>query len=141
MAAPSPPGRPWVLVADDDPVLRALWVAVLGGAGYRTVEATTGREAVELMRTIVPNLVILDLRMPELSGQEVLAYVRSLPVVQEIPVLVVSGHPEEAGHTGLNVVDRLAKPLDAARFLQAVERALAGTRQPPRPDLPPTAAR
>jgi CheY-like chemotaxis protein len=140
MTASSPAGRPWILIADDDPVLRALWVAVLGGAGYRTVEATTGREAVELMRTIVPNLVILDLRMPELTGQEVLAYVRSLPVVQEIPVLVVSGHPEEGGSPGLNVVDRLAKPLDATRFLQAVEQALAGARQPLRPDLLPPAA-
>jgi CheY-like chemotaxis protein len=140
MTASSPAGRPWILIADDDPVLRALWVAVLGGAGYRTVEATTGREAVELMRTIVPNLVILDLRMPELTGQEVLAYVRSLPVVQEIPVLVVSGHLEETGSSGFNVVDRLAKPLDASRFLQAVERALASARQPPRPDLLPPAA-
>jgi CheY-like chemotaxis protein len=137
--ASSPPGRPWILVADDDPVLRALWVAVLSGAGYRTVEATTGREAVELMRTVVPNLVILDLRMPELTGQEVLAYVRSLPVVQEIPVLVVSGHPEESGGIGLNVVDRLAKPLDAATFLRAVQQALAGVRRPPRPNLPPAA--
>jgi two-component system, cell cycle response regulator DivK len=126
MASAVPRPRSWILVADDDPSVRSVWVEALRQAGYRPIEATTGREALELMRTVVPELVVLDLRMPGLSGQEVVASVRHSPTLWQTPVLIISGHLEELGDQplGLNVVGRLAKPVDVLTFLQAVERAL-----------------
>jgi CheY-like chemotaxis protein len=62
-------------------------------AGYRPIEATTGREALELMRTVVPELVVLDFRMPDLSGQEFLASLRHSPALWQTPVLIISGYP------------------------------------------------
>jgi CheY-like chemotaxis protein len=131
MAASVPRPRPWILVADDDPGIRELWVTVLRNAGYRPIEATTGREVLELMHAIVPELVVLDLQMPDLTGQEVLAFLRHRPLLSRTPVLVVSGHLDDVSgqDLGLNVVDRLAKPVDVVTFLAAVERAL---RSPPR---------
>jgi CheY-like chemotaxis protein len=54
----------WLLVADDDRLVRELWVDALIQAGYRTLQAENGHDAIELMRAVVPHLVLLDLRMP-----------------------------------------------------------------------------
>jgi CheY-like chemotaxis protein len=101
-------------VADDDPLVRDLWCEALTRAGYRTLPAKTGHEAIELMRTIVPDLAILDLRMPGLTGGDVLKYLHDSAALRRIPVLIVSGfladEPAEAA-TGLNLVGRLPKPL------------------------------
>jgi CheY-like chemotaxis protein len=82
--------------------------------------------------------VILDLRMPELTGQDVLSYIRTTYVIRQTPVLVVSGHLEdiEGADFGLNVVGRLQKPVDASTLLEAVQRALAAA-APLRPGAPP----
>jgi CheY-like chemotaxis protein len=73
---------------------------------------------------------VLDIRMPDLSGEQVLTAVRHSPTLWQTPVLVISGHLEDLGDQplGLNVVGRLAKPVDVLTFLRAVERAL--TAQP-----------
>jgi CheY-like chemotaxis protein len=138
VSSPVPRARPWILVADDDPNIRRLFVTLLRESGYRPIEATTGREALELMRLVAPELVVLDLRMPELTGQEVLTYIRTTYVIRQTPVLVVSGHLDdvEGVDLGLNVVGRLAKPVDAVTILQAVQRALAAA-SPARPGVPP----
>ncbi len=109
-----------------------LWVTELARAGYRTVEAATGREALELMRTLLPDLVVLDLQMPELTGHEVLAYAQAAPGLRRIPVLVVSAYLDDADRPDLelNVVGRLAKPVDVERFLRAVEAALTRSAPP-----------
>jgi DNA-binding response OmpR family regulator len=123
------------LVADDDPAVRSLWVDVLRQAGYRPIEAATGREALELMRDVVPELVVLDLRMPDLSGEDVIVFVRHSPARWDVPVLIVSGHLDDVAekNLGLNVVGRLAKPVEVTTFLRAVERALVARPRPPDP--------
>jgi putative two-component system response regulator len=79
------------------------------------------------MRDVVPELVVLDLRMPDLTGEDVLSFMRHSPTRWDVPVLIVSGHLDDAlgKRLGLNVVGQLAKPVDVATFLKAVERALA----------------
>src|SRR5215471_4838234 len=54
----------WILIADDDDLVRKLWTEELTRIGHRAIEARTGRDALEIMETVVPDLVILDLRMP-----------------------------------------------------------------------------
>src|SRR5262245_5187020 len=127
VSSPVPSARPWILVADDDPNIRRLFVTLLRENGYRPIEAATGREALELMRLVAPELVILELRMPELTGQDVLNYIRTTYVIRQTPVLVVSGHLDdiEGVEFGLNVVGRLQKPVDSGTLLDAVQRALA----------------
>lgn len=126
MASAVPRPRPWIVVADDDSAIRSVWVTALRQAGYRPIEATTGREVLELMRLVLPDLVVLDLRMPDLTGEDVLTFLREGPTPWPTPILVISGHLEDLGSRplGLNVVGRLAKPVDVVTFLGAVERAL-----------------
>jgi CheY-like chemotaxis protein len=64
MASAVPRSRPWILVADDDASVRSVWVEALRQAGYRPIEATTGREALELMRTVVRSLSCLTSGCP-----------------------------------------------------------------------------
>jgi len=117
----------WILVADDDDLVRQLWTEALSEAGYRMVEARTGREAIDLMRTVAPDLMILDLRMPDLTGGAVLQSIQARPVLHRIPVLIISGFLEDepAVDLKLNIVARLAKPISLARLREVVASALA----------------
>src|SRR5262245_55735728 len=125
MAASVPRPRPWILVADEDPTIRTLWATVLRQAGYRPIEATNGREVLDLKPTVGPEPGLVHLPTPELTGQEVLAVLRGSPALSRTPVLVISAHLDDVAGTdlGLNVVARLAKPMDLVTFLRAVERA------------------
>jgi chemosensory pili system protein ChpA (sensor histidine kinase/response regulator) len=118
----------WILVADDDEVVRDLWTLVLTRAGYRVLTARNGREALDLMRDVIPDLIILDLHMPEMDGPTFLKVLAGAPVLQRMPVLIVSGFLEDESpraSLGLNIVGRLSKPLRQADLLAAVQAALA----------------
>ena len=127
----------WILVADDDDLVRQMWTEALNEAGYRTVEARTGREAIELMWMVAPDLMILDLRMPDLTGGAVLQSIQARPIFHRIPVLIISGFLEDepAVDLKLNIVARLAKPISLARLREVVAAALdhrtTGDRCPP----------
>jgi CheY-like chemotaxis protein len=124
----------WVLVADDDRLFRELCVDALTLAGYRTLQAENGHDAIGLMRDVVPHLVLLDLRMPGLTGSEVLQYLRGSPVLRHIPILIISGFLDDEqtrGSLGLNIVGRLSKPLTLVQLEEAVGAALAAPRERP----------
>jgi two-component system, cell cycle response regulator DivK len=130
------PAPKWILVADDDQLVRELWCEALSRTGYRTLQAQSGRDAIDLMRIVVPDLMILDLRMPGLSGSDVLRHLHESPILRQIPVLIVSGFlDDEASHdsVGLHVVGRLAKPLTLGRLLEVVQAALNARQRPPDP--------
>jgi DNA-binding response OmpR family regulator len=115
----------WILVADDDPVIREVWAEALSKAGYRAVQASDGREALRLIPKVLPDLMILDLRMPGLSGNEVLQHVRQKSELARIPVLISSGFADETHISqGLNIVGRLQKPQALTAMLDAVRAAL-----------------
>ena len=116
----------WILIADDDPRIREVWADALGRLGYRTAQAQDGREALALMTKVLPDLMILDLRMPGLSGHEVLQRIRERPDLARIPVLIDSGFPDEPHESGpgLNIVGRLQKPQTLREMLAAVQAAL-----------------
>jgi CheY-like chemotaxis protein len=113
--------RRWILVADDDKTIRRLLVRVLSDAGYAVVSARDGLEALDLAKQVYPHLIILDLRMPRMSGIQFLAH------SQHVPVIVLSGFLRDlsgdpAAHP--NVVARLEKPVSLDTLRATVERAL-----------------
>ncbi|HVS29998.1 MAG TPA: response regulator [Thermoanaerobaculia bacterium] len=103
-----------VLVVDDDPSIRRLIVAALKREGYEFLEAPNGREALELMRTKEPDVVVLDLMMPILSGWDVLRERQGDPKLQLIPVIIVSANrePEIANAIDKGICAFLPKPFD-----------------------------
>lgn len=95
----------------------------------RLITANDGRRGVELARTQAPDLILLDLHLPDMPGHEVLRELRTYPETREIPVVVVSADATDtqvARLTSAGVFGYLTKPLDVAKFLATVDRAVHG---------------
>ena len=103
-----------VLVVDDDPNIRKLIVVALKRDGYTFLEAPNGREALDLMRASRPDVVVLDLMMPVLSGWDVLRERADDDELRKIPVIVVSAKsvPEVATAVTSGICAFLPKPFD-----------------------------
>ena len=112
-----------VLVIDDEADVRAFLEAVLENGGYETVSAENGAQGLEVARAERPDLVILDLMMPNQTGTDFYRNLTKDKDLAEIPVIIVSGL---AGRH-LAVKEPVAvfdKPIDPEAFLAAVEQAL-----------------
>jgi PAS domain S-box-containing protein len=95
----------------------------------KLMTANDGRRGVELARTQAPDLILLDLHLPDMPGHEVLRELRTYPETREIPVVVVSADATDAQVarlTSAGVFGYLTKPLDVAKFLNTVDRAVHG---------------
>ena len=119
-----------VLIVDDDPSIRSLFKEALGQQGYSTIVCEDGHEAFDFARTVVPHLVILDLRMGRASGGVFLDYLGSSdsPILRRIPVLIVSGYlgEERAHDEGLTIVGRMEKPVALDRLVETVRDLIGG---------------
>ena len=121
-----------VLIVEDDPETRAMLAELLTVEGFHTVAAEDGLEALHLLRTVrrrapdLPCLVLLDLKMPRLSGNEFRRAQLGDPVVAMVPVAVISGaiDAEQRGES-LGAVATLTKPLDFDALLTIVRRYCA----------------
>ena len=113
-----------VLVVDDDPSIRRLIVAALKRDGYVFAEAPNGREALHLMRSLRPSVVVLDLMMPVASGWDVLEERQQDAELRQIPVILISANrdPEVASAVDKGICAFLPKPFDIA-VLSALVRS------------------
>ena len=80
-----------MLIADDHSEVRRLWALNLSARGYEVVEATDGKECLTLILQEQPDVILLDLSMPVLSGWEVLRALKERSVASSAPVIVVTG--------------------------------------------------
>lgn len=120
-----------VLVVDDDPSIRRMIVAALRREGYSFHEAPNGRDALAIMREHQPDVVLLDLMMPVLSGWDVLRERNADPSLRRIPVIVVSANRDPAVATAVDagICAFLPKPFDIGT-LSALVRSCIPTGQP-----------
>jgi two-component system response regulator BaeR/two-component system response regulator AdeR len=117
-----------VLICDDEPSLRELIRISLDGP-YSFAEADDGEKSLEIARRLRPDVVILDMMMPRLSGLEVLNEIRGDGELAETPVIVLTAQPstkEEALRCGADIV--MVKPFEPEEITAAVEEVLAGRR-------------
>jgi CheY-like chemotaxis protein len=124
-----------VLVVDDDPNIRRMIIAALKRDGYSFLEAPNGRDALDLMRESHPDVVVLDLMMPVLSGWDVLRERMSDPELRRIPVIIVSANrdPEVAHAVSQGICAFLPKPFDIGALSALVRSCMvpAGMPVPP----------
>jgi PAS domain S-box-containing protein len=111
-----------LLVVEDEPLLLELMTANLRDAGYHVVEATSPREALELVRNRPIDLIVTDVVMPGLNGPELVDRARELQPT--VPALYVSGYAEQAISRGARLEPLLAKPFDPDDLLAAVAALL-----------------
>ena len=117
-----------ILIIDDDAAIGDLEQEVLAQAGYDVLRAYSGTEALLLLKDCRPDLVLLDLMLPGLSGEEV------LPQIQGIPVIVVSAKAAVQDKVGLllgGAADYLTKPFDTKELLARVAVRLRETSRSP----------
>jgi CheY-like chemotaxis protein len=118
-----------VLVVDDDPNVHRLIAAHLAGARYRLLDAMGGQQGVDLAIKTPPDLIILDLMMPGMSGFDVVQTLRARPSTAKIPVLVLTAlsltAPERERLNGDVVAVMEKSHFKAADFVAEVQRALA----------------
>jgi two-component system phosphate regulon response regulator PhoB len=121
-----------VLVVDDEPDITALVAYHLAKAGYQVATAASGPEAIRLAEEQAPDLVVLDLMLPGLSGYEVLEALRRRPQTQDVGVILLTARKEEADRIrglSLGADDYLVKPFAPQELVLrvgAVLRRLAG---------------
>ena len=119
-----------VLVVDDDPRALELIAARILGLASTVLRAYGGREAIEAARRELPDLIVLDLMMPDVNGFDVVEALQSLPETARIPVLVVTAKeitPEDRGQLNGYVTAIMEKAtFDRHRFTAEVRRAMSG---------------
>jgi DNA-binding response OmpR family regulator len=111
-----------ILLVEDDPSVRELLKVLLEVEGYDIVEARDGLEGLRKAGDVKPDLVIIDLMMPEVDGERVIARLRAQPSMERMPVIVVSGRYEALDRCrdligGENV---FAKPFEPVKLLDRI---------------------
>lgn len=115
-----------ILVVDDDRATREGLAEFLTQLGYSALACEDGQHAMDLLvGGLEPSLLIVDLAMPHLRGDELLKYMHSDPELRLVPVLVVTGAPEQMGHAVADAV--LTKPVDLVTLLAQVRRVMGDT--------------
>jgi len=137
-SAPAPPGilpgdvAERILVVDDEPDLLELVRVNLDQAGLRVETAESGREALELLHRAPPDLLILDLMLPDVSGTEICRRVRSDPDLSQLPIIMLTAKAEEVDRVvglELGADDYVTKPFSPRELLLRV-RAVLRRKQP-----------
>lgn len=120
-------GKPKILVVDDEPDVVALIERTLGVYGFDVIKAYDGIGALDLVSTDKPDLILLDIMMPMMSGYEVCEQVKANPQTQHIPVVCLSSAhtPDARAHSiRAGAAELLTKPFMPAELVAQIRRHL-----------------
>lgn len=113
-----------ILVVDDEPEILNFFTLILNDAGYDVLKASTGQDGLQLAREKRPDLVLLDVLLPDLNGMEVCKQIKSDPDLHDVFVVLISGGVTDAVHKVEGLVsgadDYLVKPLDPEELLARI---------------------
>jgi|GEM_PF-555782 len=109
-----------ILVVDDDDSIRSLLQQELSEAGYTIQEARDGKMALDSIRKSRPDLIILDVMMPEINGFDVAAILKNDPQTMDIPIIILSIVQDKARGFRIGVDRYLTKPIDTTRLFEEV---------------------
>ena len=113
-----------ILLVEDDENIRIMVGAMLESSGYQVIETRSGATAITLASSHIPDLILLDLGLPDMDGMEILEYVRKTDLV---PIIVLSARTDEAEKVkafDLGANDYITKPFGAAEFLARIRSVL-----------------
>jgi two-component system cell cycle response regulator DivK len=125
---------PLILVVEDNPRNAKLLRDVLQATGYRTVDSTTAEEGLAIARRDLPDLILMDIQLPGMSGSTALQHLKSDPRTRDIPVIAVTASAmplERAQILEVGFDGYQAKPISVKALMAEVKTLLArGERQP-----------
>ena len=116
-----------VMIVEDNELNMKLFNDLLETRGYETIRITDGLEAMKMARQVMPDVIIMDIQLPEISGLEVTKWLKEDPELRTIPVIAVTafamkGDEQRMREGGCD--DYIAKPISVTRFLETVEKYL-----------------
>ena len=115
---------PRVLVVDDEPQIQRFLRPALSAAGYDVIEAVTGRDALKAAATSAPDLIILDLGLPDMDGKDVIANLRAW---SQVPIIILSARDRESEKIealDLGADDYIEKPFGIGELTARIRTAL-----------------
>lgn len=118
---------PKILIAEDERDIRDLITFTLKFSGYEVIQATNGEEALQAARDNHPDLIMMDVRMPKMTGYEACRHLKADPDLKHIPVVFLSAKGQESEvQTGLDVgaTDYILKPFAPDDLLRRVGELL-----------------
>lgn len=121
-----------IMVVEDEKDIRELIVFSLRFGGYNVVEVSNGEEAVKIAPLEKPDLIILDVRMPKMTGYEACQKLKGIPETSKIPVIFLSARGQERDvqqGMKLGAKEYILKPFAPDELLKKVEEILSSTRK------------
>ncbi|HDR74311.1 MAG TPA: response regulator [Methanoculleus sp.] len=116
-----------ILVVDDSPMIVDVFVAMLERGGFRPIAAYSGEEALEVLKDVTPDLILLDIMMEPMDGWETLERIKTNPEIKDIPVMMLTAKqltPDEAQEYGVYLEDYIMKPTTHRQLYEAIEYVL-----------------
>ena len=116
-----------VLIVEDNELNMKLFSDLLDANGYQTIKSTTGKKALELVKSKLPDLVLMDIQLPDVSGLEVTRQIKDDETTKDIPVIAITafamkGDAERIRNGGCE--DYMSKPISVPKFLKMVRSFL-----------------
>jgi len=121
--------QPKILIVDDEPEIRHFLNFELTKQGYCVIEAVNGKEAIEQTNRFHPDLILLDILMPEVDGFETLKSLKTNSQTKDIPVIIQSIIEEKKKAYNLGARDYLTKPVDKTILLEKIQSILTTSRK------------
>jgi len=120
--------RPSVLLVEDYEDNRLMMKQLLEMSGYRVFEATNGEQAIKLARLEIPDLILMDLSLPQVDGLSATRQIRAVPYLRNVPIVAVSAHDTadfhaEALASGCN--EYVTKPIDFGQLEDVIRNLLS----------------
>jgi DNA-binding response OmpR family regulator len=119
-----------IVYVEDEPEMIDLVKLILSRKGYQVIGAVGGQEGLDIIREHAPDLVLLDLMMPDIEGWDVFQQLRADTSTENIPVIVVTAKAQDIDKVlGLHIAkvdDYIAKPFSPQSLVESIERVLAG---------------
>lgn len=117
-----------ILIVEDNDLNMKLFNDLLQAHGYETVQTVDGRDALKLVREHSPDLILMDIQLPEISGLEVTKMIKADDDLKDIPVIAVTafamkGDEEKIREGGCE--GYIAKPISVPHFLETVQKFLS----------------
>jgi len=116
-----------VMIIEDEEDAAELFAEMMRLSGYRVIKSSKSAPALEMMKTNKPDVILLDIMMPEISGLDILRFMRRDPLLEDIPVVIITakGMPVDIKNgMEAGASTYLTKPVGFFDLKEAVERAL-----------------
>lgn len=124
---PDPAGTQTVFVVEDHPLNMKLTSDLLELHGFQVVKATDGESALQLLQTLQPDLILLDIHLPGMDGLQVFQQIKADPRLSAVPVIALTAsamRDQEERIRTVGFTDYIAKPIDTKRFIATVRTHL-----------------